>query len=235
MKTILIADDNPNIIDILVEYAKHDGYNPITAADGDEALEKFYKHQPDVILLDVSMPKQDGFSVCRTIRENSQVPIIMVTARGEDFERIMGLDIGADDYIVKPFSPGEVMARVRAIMRRLDKDAEQTAKVIHRGNLRVFPETYGVTIDGQAIKLTKKEFEIIWLLTEHPERVYTREQLLDQVWGMDYFGDTRTVDSHVKRLRAKLSEVPHPEWSLSTVWGVGYRFRMGADEQDDGK
>ncbi len=233
MKKMLIADDNRQIIEILSEYARHDGYEPIAASDGEEALEKFERFQPDVLLLDVSMPKRDGFSVCRKIRETSQVPIIMVTARGEDFERIMGLDIGADDYIVKPFSPGEVMARVRAIMRRLDRESKQPLNVITRGSLRVFPETYEVSVSDQLIKVTKKEFEILWLLAENPSRVFTRDQLLDQVWGIDYFGDTRTVDSHVKRLRAKLDVLDHPDWSLSTVWGVGYRLQMESERGDE--
>lgn len=231
MKTILIADDNPNIIEILSEYAKHEGYQTIAAVDGEDALQKFAAHQPDVILLDVSMPKRDGFSVCRTIRETSQVPIIMVTARGEDYERIMGLDIGADDYIVKPFSPAEVLARVRAVLRRLQRDEKSTPAVIQRGSLQIFTDRYEVAIQDQPIQITKKEFEILWILAEHPGRVYTREHLLDQIWGIDYYGDTRTVDSHVKRLRQKLAEVDHPDWSVHTVWGVGYRFQMETNEE----
>ncbi len=231
MKTILIADDNPNIIEILSEYAKHEGYQTIAAVDGEDALQKFAAHQPDVILLDVSMPKRDGFSVCRTIRETSQVPIIMVTARGEDYERIMGLDIGADDYIVKPFSPAEVLARVRAVLRRLQRDEKSTPAVIQRGSLQIFTDRYEVAIQDQPIQITKKEFEILWVLAEHPGRVYTREHLLDQIWGIDYYGDTRTVDSHVKRLRQKLAEVDHPDWSVHTVWGVGYRFQMETNEE----
>lgn len=231
MKTILIADDNPNIIEILSEYAKHEGYQTIAAVDGEDALQKFAAHHPDVILLDVSMPKRDGFSVCRTIRETSQVPIIMVTARGEDYERIMGLDIGADDYIVKPFSPAEVLARVRAVLRRLQRDEKSTPAVIQRGSLQIFTDRYEVAIQDQPIQITKKEFEILWVLAEHPGRVYTREHLLDQIWGIDYYGDTRTVDSHVKRLRQKLAEVDHPDWSVHTVWGVGYRFQMETNEE----
>ena len=169
------------------------------------------------------MPKKDGFEVCREIRQNSMVPIIMVTARGEDFEKIMGLDIGADDYIVKPFSAGEVMARVRATLRRM-KMEKQTKNNFTIDNLVIDLDEYNVAIDGQKMNLTKKEVELLWTLAKNKNKVFTRENLLDSIWGYDYFGDSRTVDSHIKRLRAKLEIVPHEKWDIKTIWGVGYRF-----------
>ena len=169
------------------------------------------------------MPKKDGFEVCREIRQNSMVPIIMVTARGEDFEKIMGLDIGADDYIVKPFSAGEVMARIRATLRRMQME-KQTKNNFVIDNLVIDLDEYNVTIDGQKMNLTKKEVELLWTLAKNKNKVFTRENLLDSIWGYDYFGDSRTVDSHIKRLRAKLEVVPHEKWEIKTIWGVGYRF-----------
>ena len=174
------------------------------------------------------MPGMDGFSLCRKIREKSQVPIIMITARGEDFERIMGLDIGADDYIVKPFSPGEVMARVRAILRRLDphmtNENDTPVKILTYDNLTLNLDSYQATISDQEIILTKKEFEILWTLLAQNSKVFTRDNLLNSIWGFDYEGDSRTVDSHIKRLRAKLDQVSHPNWEIKTIWGVGYKF-----------
>lgn len=234
MPNLLIADDNPQICSILKEYAKLEGFTVYTAADGEAALDAYHAHPMDMILLDVMMPLKDGFEVCRTIRRESTVPIIMVTARGEDFERIMGLDIGADDYIVKPFSPGEVMARVRAILRRLEptkEDAHQETCTLD--NLVLNLTNYEAAIDGNPLALTKKELELLWLMATHPDRVYTRDNLLDQVWGYDYFGDTRTVDSHIKRLRAKIDSFPHPHWQIKTVWGVGYKFEECPHDAED--
>ncbi|HOQ63829.1 MAG TPA: response regulator transcription factor, partial [Clostridia bacterium] len=197
MAKVLIADDNQQIASILEEYLKSEGHTPYVARDGQEALDLFASVQPDAVLLDVMMPRMDGFAVCREIRRQSAVPVIMVTARGEDFERIMGLDIGADDYIVKPFSPGELMARLRAVLRRAAPSAG--GKVLVIGNLRVEPDNYAVQVGGQDMMLTKKEVEILHLLAAHPGRVFTRENLLESLWGYDYFGDSRTVDSHIKR------------------------------------
>ncbi len=179
------------------------------------------------------MPKKDGFEVCREIRRSSSVPIIMVTARGEDFERIMGLDIGADDYIVKPFSPGEVMARVRAILRRISGDTKhgETGQVFHLADLKIDLDTYTVSISNQTIALTKKEIELLWLLANNQNRVFTRDNLLNSIWGFDYYGDTRTVDSHIKRLRAKLDAISHPRWEIKTVWGVGYKLEVLTHEE----
>ena len=223
MYRILIADDNKQITNILSSYAKNEGYTPIVAKDGKEALEIFRNDKIDICLLDVMMPILDGFELCRTIRKESNVPLIMVTAKGEDYERIMGLDIGADDYIVKPFSPAEVMARVRAVMRRLDLK-NQTKNSVTYGNLTVDLDNYTVKIDETYIALTKKEIELLWTFVTNPDKVFSRDNLLDSLWGFDYFGDTRTVDSHIKRLRAKLDAVKHPDWDIKTIWGVGYKF-----------
>lgn len=228
MEKILIADDNEDITDILSNYAKKEGLKPIVASDGAEALQMFELWQPSIILLDVMMPKEDGYTVCKKIREKSEVPILLISARGEDFEKIMGLDIGADDYIVKPFSPSEVMARVRATLRRmkkndpLDKDGDE--QVLYISNITVNLDEYTMYIDGEKIPLTKKEIETMWTLAGNPNKVFTRDNLLDSLWGFDYFGDSRTVDSHIKRLRAKLDKKDHPEWSIKTIWGVGYKF-----------
>lgn len=228
MRKLLIVDDNKQITSILEEYAKKEGYKTVIAYDGIEAMEKFQSENPDIILLDVMMPKKDGFSVCREIRQNSNVPIIMVTARGEDYERIMGLEIGADDYIVKPFSPGEVMARIKAIMRRITRDESQAQKFI-LDNLAISLDDYSVTIDGNLIPLTKKEIEILWMLANTKNKVFSRDNLLNSLWGYDYIGDNRTVDSHIKRLRAKLDAYEHSAWEIKTIWGVGYKFEVIAD------
>ena len=173
-----------------------------------------------VVLLDVMMPKMDGYAVCREIRKTSDVPVILITARGEDFEKIMGLDIGADDYIVKPFSPSEVMARVRAVLRRMVKKPQENVanrNVLVVANLMINLDEYALSIDGQRMTMTKKEIETMWTLASNPNKVFTRDNLLDSLWGYDYYGDTRTVDSHIKRLRAKLDTVAHPAWSIQTV------------------
>ena len=227
---MLIADDNRQITNVLAEYAKHDHYDVFIAGDGDEALELFDKVQPDIVLLDVMMPRRDGFQVCKEIRSRSQVPIIMITARGEDFEKIMGLDIGADDYIVKPFSNGEVMARARAILRRINV-VNSAAQLLTCGNITVNLENYTVDIGGNDVRLTKKEIEILWLLASNKNKVFSREQLLDKIWGYDFYGDSRTVDSHIKRLRSKLDEYPHEGWEIETIWGVGYKFADKSGEE----
>lgn len=231
MPVVLIADDNRQITSILEEYVKKEGHTPHVAFDGQEALALFRKYQPDVVLLDVMMPKIDGFEVCREIRKTSDTPVIMITARGEDFEKIMGLDIGADDYIVKPFSPGEVMARVRAVLRRIIKDDGQKKQVFSFENLTINLDEYIVNLEGNHVLLTKKETEILWTLATNMNKVFSRDNLLNSLWGYDYFGDTRTVDSHIKRLRAKLDEYYHDGWDIKTIWGVGYKFEVKADEK----
>lgn len=228
MIKVLIIDDNRQITSILEEYAKKEGYMTVVAADGIEGIRIFETEKPDIILLDVMMPKMDGFEVCRAIRKTSQVPIIMITARGEDFEKIMGLEIGADDYIVKPFSPGEVMARIKAILRRINRD-EKNTQVFKYGNLEINIEDYTVLIDSSPVILTKKEIELLWTLATNRNKVFTRDNLLNTLWGYDYFGDSRTVDSHIKRLRAKLDHYSHPEWDIKTIWGVGYKFEVAAN------
>lgn len=225
--TILIADDNPQITSILVSYCKKEGYETVVAVDGFDALNKL-NSDIDLVLLDVMMPKLDGFSVCKEIRRENNVPIIMITARGEDYEKIMGLDIGADDYVVKPFSPLEVMARIKAVLRRLDPGSTKHLLTIH--NLSIDMRAYRVLIDQEEVSLTRKEIELLFTLASHPSVAYSRDQLLNQVWGYDYYGDSRTVDSHMTRLRSKLDLVKHPHWDLKTVWGVGYKFEITEDK-----
>lgn len=232
MAKMLIADDNKQITSILSNYARKEGFEPVVALDGEEALRLFDEHEPDIamVLLDVMMPEVDGFEVCRRLRGKSLVPVIMVTARGEDFEKIMGLDIGADDYIIKPFSAGEVMARVRAILRRMQPREEKTAHNIYKySNLMIDLDKYAVTVNGCEVPLTKKEVELLWTLAKNSSKVFSRDNLLDSLWGYDYYGDSRTVDSHIKRMRAKLDKFEHPGWEIKTIWGVGYRFEEKAN------
>lgn len=224
---ILIADDNPQITSILVSYCKKEGYDTVVAVDGYDTLNKLTS-EVDLVLLDVMMPKLDGFSVCREIRKDSNVPVIMITARGEDYEKIMGLDIGADDYVVKPFSPLEVMARIKAVLRRLAPDSSKHLLTIY--NLLIDMHAYRVEIEHEEISLTRKEIELLFTLASHPNVAYSRDQLLNQVWGYDYYGDSRTVDSHMTRLRSKLDYAKHPNWDLKTVWGVGYKFEIIEDK-----
>ena len=224
MDKILIADDNMQITKILSEFARKEGFEPVVAYNGEETVQYFKNEHFEIILLDVMMPKKDGFEVCREIRKISNIPIIMITARGEDFERIMGLDIGADDYIVKPFSGEEVMARIRAVLRRIERKPQEDAEGISYDNLTVCLEKGLVLIDGKQIILTKNELGILWLLLENKEKIFSRDNLLDSLWGYDYYGDNRTVDSHIKRLRAKLDIAPHPNWQIKTIWGMGYKF-----------
>lgn len=199
---------------------------PLLAHDGLEAIDIFSKYHPLLLLLDVMMPKKDGFEVCREIRQKSNVPIIMITAKGEDSDRIMGLDIGADDYIVKPFSPGEVMARIRAILRRVDNSNEDNKKVTQHPGLEINIAEYEVKVNGSPVNLTKKEIEILWLLATNPGKVFSRDNLLNSVWGYEYFGDARTVDTHIKRLRAKIDISDKISWDIKTIWGVGYKFEV---------
>ena len=223
---ILLADDNKQITSILSQYALKEGYEVIISHDGDDAFLKFKDNKIDIALLDVMMPKKDGFELCKEIRAISNIPIIMITARGEDFEKIMGLEIGADDYIVKPFSPAEVMARVKAILRRIVQDVNITSNILKIDTLVIDIEKYIVSIDNNLISLTKKEIELLWTLANNKNKVFSRDNLLDSIWGQDYFGDNRTVDSHIKRLRAKLDEYTHKTWTITTIWGVGYKLEV---------
>lgn len=232
MKYVLIADDNKDITDILSVYVEKEGYTPVIAKDGMETERLFDEYAPVAVLLDVMMPLKDGYEVCRSIRARSGVPIILITARGEDYNKIMGLDIGADDYIVKPFSPSEVMARLRAVLRRFEKveGDEEKGNILRINNMVVNLEEYSFTVDGKRVPLTKKEIETMWTLASNPNKVFTRDNLLDSLWGYDYYGDSRTVDSHIKRLRAKLDTVEHPAWSIKTIWGVGYKFEIEPED-----
>jgi two component transcriptional regulator, winged helix family len=224
MYKVLIADDNKQIVSILSEYCKKNNFTVSTVFDGEEALKEIEKNKFDIVLLDVMMPKKDGFDVCRETRKFSNVPIIMITARGEDYEKIMGLEIGADDYIVKPFSPGEIIARINAILRRIMPKNDESEKIFTFDNLEIDLNNFTVKVNDEIIPLTKKEIEILWTLATNQNKVFTRENLLDLIWGFDYFGESRTVDTHIKRLRAKLDNYEHKKWNIKTIWGVGYKF-----------
>ena len=211
MANVLIADDSREFSTILKEYVEKEGYSVFIAGDGRKALEIFSANELDMVFLDVNMPVMNGYDVCREIRKKSNVPVIMITSHGDDYEKIMGLGIGADDYVVKPCSPGEVIARMRAILRRIyfEHSTEQNGRKIQIDNLEIDIDNFKVCIDKKEVLLTKKEMEILWTLAENADRVFTRENLLNSLWGYDYYGDCRTVDSHIKRLRAKLDEFPH--------------------------
>ena len=219
-KKILIVEDDGNIRELLRLYLEREGYEITEAANGEEGVELWRKINPDMILLDVMMPIMDGWQVCKSIRKESKVPIIIMTAKGETFDKVNGLEMGADDYIVKPLEMREVIARVRAIFRRL---APEDSGKISFDKLTVDKQAYDLIVDGKRVDAPPKEIELLYFLASNPNRVFTRAQLLDDVWGFDYFGDTRTVDVHVKRLREKLEGVSD-KWDLKTVWGVGYKF-----------
>ena len=224
MYKVLIADDNKQIVSILSEYCKKNNFTVSAVFDGETALKEIENNKFDIVLLDVMMPKKDGFDVCRETRKFSNVPIIMITARGEDYEKIMGLEIGADDYIVKPFSPGEIIARINAILRRIMPKNDESEKIFTFDNLEIDLNNFTVKVNDEIIPLTKKEIEILWTLATNQNKVFTRENLLDLIWGFDYFGESRTVDTHIKRLRAKLDNYEHKKWNIKTIWGVGYKF-----------
>lgn len=223
---ILVVDDDLNICELLKLYLENDGYVVYTANDGKQAVDMFKNKTPDLVLLDIMLPKMDGWQVCREIRKTSSVPIIMLTAKGETFDKVLGLELGADDYVVKPFDTKEVMARVKAVLRRTKGDSEATEdkkKTVIYDNLEINIQNYEMKVKGVPIDTPPKELELIYHFASNPNRVYTRDQLLDEVWGFDYYGDSRTVDVHVKRLREKLEGVSD-KWCLKTVWGVGYKF-----------
>lgn len=223
---ILIVDDDENICELLRLYLEKDGFETVVANDGEQAVEYAAKYTPDLILLDIMLPKLDGWQVCREIRKSSDVPIIMLTAKGETFDKILGLELGADDYISKPFDTKEVIARIKAVLRRSsDKDKASQIQEVKYDKLRINLTNYELEVNGVKIDTPPKELELIYHLASNPNRVYTRDQLLDEVWGFDYYGDSRTVDVHVKRLREKLENVSD-RWSLKTVWGVGYKFEV---------
>lgn len=224
-KKVLIVDDDNNICELLRLYLEKDGFETIIANDGEAAIVKFNLEDPDLILLDIMMPKLDGWQVCRTIRKTSQVPIIMLSAKGETFDKILGLDLGADDYVTKPFDTKEVVARVRAVLRRTEEDEANAEKIVNYDKLSINLTNYELIVDGKQVDAPPKELELIYHLASNPNRVYSRDQLLDEVWGFEYYGDSRTVDVHIKRLREKLEGVSD-EWSIKTVWSVGYKFEL---------
>ena len=223
---ILVVDDDLNICELLKLYLENEGYTAFVANDGQAAVDTFAAKNPDLVLLDIMLPKMDGWQVCREIRKTSSVPIIMLTAKGETFDKVLGLELGADDYVTKPFDAKEVMARIKAVLRRSKGEsgtAAQEKKTVSYDKLEINIENYEMKVNGVVVDTPPKELELIYHFASNPNRVYTRDQLLDEVWGFDYYGDSRTVDVHVKRLREKLEGVSD-KWSLKTVWGVGYKF-----------
>ena len=221
---ILIVDDDTNICDLLKLYFENEGYAVKSANDGAEGLNFFKIYDPDIVLLDIMLPKKDGWQVCREIREISSKPIIMITAKGEVFDKVLGLELGADDFVVKPFDMKELSARVKAVLRRYQSHSVQSDEdVIKFENIEISHQKYELKLCGKPVDVPPKELELLYFLASNSNRVFTRDQLLDKVWGFDYLGDSRTVDVHVKRLREKLEGVSD-KWMLKTVWGVGYKF-----------
>ena len=221
---ILIADDEPTVHESLGIYLKADGFETVDAYDGQETLDKI-NADISLVVLDLMMPKKSGIEVCREIRKTSQLPILMLTAKGEEIDRILGLELGADDYIVKPFSPREVVARIKAILRRTSEQPRSDSDVVTHNGLSIDLKSYTVLLQGEPVICTPKEIEILHLLASHPGQVFTREQLLSKVWGYDFAGETRTVDTHIKRIRAKLDSAGLG-WSIKTIYGVGYKFDL---------
>ena len=223
---ILVTDDDKNICELLRLYLEKEGYSVILAHDGEEALLKFETLHPDLVLLDIMLPGLDGWQVCREIRKKSQAPIIMLTAKGETFDKVLGLELGADDYVTKPFDTKEIVARIKAVLRRVGQNNQSSdIKEVRYDKLVVNMTRYELKVDGKVVDTPPKELELLFHLASNPNRVYTRDQLLDEVWGFEYYGDSRTIDVHVKRLREKLEGVSD-KWSLKTVWGVGYKFEV---------
>ena len=228
---ILICDDQRIIHETLSAYLKNEGFECISAYDGEQALSLFAEKKPDLIILDIMMPKKNGMEVCRDIRQTSFTPIIMLTAKSEEIDRVLGLELGADDYIVKPFSSREVVARVKAVLRRFSQQQEEPGQILRYGGLEININNYDVRLDGERLPLTPKEVEIFQLLASHPGKVYSREKILSLVWGYDYFGDTRAVDTQIKRIRQKLPQ-EGVNWAIKTVYGVGYRFEVYSGDEE---
>lgn len=225
MKTnILVIDDDVNICELIRLYIEKEGYSAIVAYDGLKGLEAFRKNAPSLVLLDLMLPGMDGLQVCREIRKSSNIPIIMLTAKGETFDKVLGLELGADDYIVKPFDTKELVARIKAVLRRIENKTTDNEEVIYP-NLVINKTNYTLKLSGITLELPPKELELIYFLASNPNKVFTREQLLEQVWGYDFYGDSRTVDVHIKRIREKI-EIEDSSWRLKTVWGVGYKFEV---------
>lgn len=223
---ILVADDERKIRDLVRMYLEAEGFGVTEAGDGRQALEQLNKGSFDLVILDIMMPGADGWTVCRQIRKDSNLPVIMLTARGEEIDRVLGLELGADDYVVKPFSPRELVARVKAVLRRT-RQQQETEDVLEFNGLVIKPASREVYLVGQSLTLTPKEYELLYFLARSAGRVFTREQILEQVWGYEFFGEARTVDTHVTRLREKMSKIPGASQYVTTVWGVGYKFEVG--------
>jgi DNA-binding response OmpR family regulator len=221
---VLVIDDDINICELIRLYLEKDGYEVTTVYNGKKGIETFSDFAPNIVVLDIMLPGADGWQVCREIRKVSNIPIIMLSAKGETFDKVLGLELGADDYMVKPFDPKELVARVKAILRRYDHKEVDVQEVVYP-NLVVNKSNYTVKINGKELELPPKELELLFFLASNPNKVFTREQLLEHVWGFDFYGDSRTVDVHVKRLREKI-EIHNNSWQLKTVWGVGYKFEV---------
>lgn len=221
---ILIVDDDVNICELVRLYFEKEGYEVMTIYNGRKGIDAFSEFAPNIVILDIMLPGADGWQVCREIRKASNIPIIMLSAKGETFDKVLGLELGADDYIVKPFEPKELVARVKAVLRRYEHKEFDTQEVIYP-NLVVNRSNYTVKLIGKDMELPPKELELLFFLASNPNKVFTREQLLEHVWGFDFYGDSRTVDVHVKRLREKI-DLPDQHWQLKTVWGVGYKFEV---------
>lgn len=225
---VLVVDDDKNICELLRLYLEKEGFEVSLAFDGKQGVDKFESEKPDLMLLDIMMPNMDGWQVCREIRKTSQCPIIMLSAKGETIDKVLGLELGADDYVVKPFDSKEVVARIKAILRRLSQSGESESankKIVKFDKISINLESYELKVDSKIVDTPPKELELLFHLASNPNRVYTRDKLLDEVWGFEYYGDSRTVDVHVKRLREKLEGVSD-KWELKTVWGVGYKFEV---------
>ena len=222
---ILIVDDDEHISELISLYLIRDGYDTREVHDGKSAVEEFKSYNPDLIMLDIMLPAMDGYEVCKEIRKTSNVPIIMLTAKGDTIDKVLGLELGADDYIVKPFEPKEMAARVKAVLRRFETGkSKESSKILTFDNLEINTENYTVKYHGEPLNFPPKEFELLCFLAKSPNQVFTRDQLLDKIWGYEYIGDTRTVDVHIKRIREKFDKKDN--WSVKTVWGVGYKFEM---------
>ncbi|ADC91444.1 response regulator transcription factor [Mageeibacillus indolicus] len=236
MKKVLVVDDDRNICELVQLYFEKDGFQVKTVNDGEMALEEIDKYNPNVVILDLMLPGKDGYEVCREIRKTSNVPILMLTARGDTLDKIVGLELGADDYISKPFDPKELVVRAKTVLRRteaacpeakaIDNDDHPAEQITHK-DLVIDKSSYTVTFHGTRIDMPPKELELLYFLASHPNRVFNREQLLGQVWGYDFYGESRTVDVHIKRVREKIDDIgEHPSWDIKTVWGVGYKFEV---------
>ena len=225
MKKVLVIEDDKNIAELLRLYLEKDGFEVSIANDGRRGLDLALNSSPALILLDIMLPEVDGWTICREVRKKSSTPIIMLTAKGETFDKVSGLEMGADDYIVKPFEAKELIARIHAVLRRYEGKEESKRRCIKYDGLEIDLDSYELTVKGERVEAPPKEMELLYHLASSPNKVYTRNQLLDEVWGFDYFGDSRTVDVHIKRLREKL-EGASDKWSIATVWGVGYKFEM---------